>query len=142
MKLTRKTEHATRLLLILAHQEVKTGLQIPISIETMTTGTNLSKHFMEQVGRNLREAGLIAAVRGPSGGYILDKQVDDISMRDVMIAVKEDYKNAPKFNKSIKDTGSIKTADVKRFKFFLENVDYGLNRELNVTIGELMREVK
>lgn len=38
-------------------------------IQSVADSLKLSAHFLEQVARQLRIAGLIASVRGPGGGY-------------------------------------------------------------------------
>jgi len=67
MKLTRKLEIGINAVNIL---KTKTG---PTRVVDMTVDVGTTVNFLEQIMRNLREAGIVSVKRGPGGGYILNK---------------------------------------------------------------------
>ena len=48
----------------------------------------MSLNFLEQIARKLRIAGILRVVRGPGGGYIIDKEIHLISIGDLLEANK------------------------------------------------------
>lgn len=57
----------------------------PVKLETISKKHTESLHFLEQVARKLRVAGLISAVRGPGGGYVLKvTHLDLLKLHDVL----------------------------------------------------------
>ena len=49
----------------------------------------LSLSYLEQLFARLRRQGLVASVRGPGGGYCLARELDTISVADIIQAVDE-----------------------------------------------------
>lgn len=88
MKLTRKLEIGINAVNVL---KSKTG---PTKVADMTTDVGTTVNFLEQIMRNLREAGIVSVKRGPGGGYILNKEVPVTAMQ-----VAEALKSAPVGNK-------------------------------------------
>lgn len=59
----------------------------PVSLrEVVQINENMSLNFLEQIARKLRIAEILTVVRGPGGGYILDKSSDQISIGDLLDA--------------------------------------------------------
>ena len=56
----------------------------PVTTEEIATGLGLSSSYTESILKELREAGLIRAHRGPGGGYQLRGSPEDISLWDVV----------------------------------------------------------
>jgi Rrf2 family protein len=80
MWITKKTDYATRALLVLTLatsdrllklQEISQRAEVPIS-------------FLEQIMPQLRGAGLVRSARGPSGGYRLNHPPQDINLDRVV----------------------------------------------------------
>jgi len=65
MKLGKKAQYAILLVLYLA----RTGRARTVDA---AVALSLSTHFLEQVARKLRQAGILRSVRGPGGGYELE----------------------------------------------------------------------
>ena len=61
----------------------------PVTTEEIATGLGLSCSYTESILKELREAGLIRAHRGPGGGYCLARNALEISVADVILAVDE-----------------------------------------------------
>jgi len=56
----------------------------PVTTEEIAHGLKLSSSYTESILKELREAGLIRAHRGPGGGYQLRGNPEDISLWDVV----------------------------------------------------------
>jgi len=61
----------------------------PISIRNIAEKEKLSPEFLEQIFFKLKKAGLISSVRGPGGGFKLEKPKDSISIKSIFDAVGE-----------------------------------------------------
>jgi Rrf2 family protein len=57
------------------------------STRTIAEKTNISDGYLEQLFIPLRKAGIIRGIRGPQGGYLPGKSLDQISVGDVLRAV-------------------------------------------------------
>ena len=56
----------------------------PVTTEEIAHGLNLSSSYTESILKELREAGLIRAHRGPGGGYQIRGNPEDITLWDVV----------------------------------------------------------
>lgn len=63
--------------------------QHPVSRKEIARRQDISPHYMEQLFAKMRDAGLIKAVRGPGGGYLLSKSPEEITVGAVIRAVDE-----------------------------------------------------
>ncbi|MDB5658733.1 MAG: Rrf2 family transcriptional regulator [Cypionkella sp.] len=88
MKLSTKGRYAMVALCDLALAEVKGGGELT-SLAAIAKRQDLSLPYLEQLFVKLRRAGLVAAVRGPGGGYRLARSADSIRISEVMEAVEE-----------------------------------------------------
>ena len=59
----------------------------PVTTEEIASGLGLSSSYTESILKELREAGLIRAHRGPGGGYTLNRDASHISVADIIRAV-------------------------------------------------------
>lgn len=57
----------------------------PVSIKTLSSNAGLSPSYLEQIFSRFRKAGIVSSVRGPGGGYHLEKK--DLTVSDVIRAV-------------------------------------------------------
>jgi Rrf2 family protein len=57
------------------------------STRTIAEETGISDGYLEQLFIPLRKAGIIQGIRGPLGGYLPGKSLDDITVGDVLRAV-------------------------------------------------------
>jgi Rrf2 family iron-sulfur cluster assembly transcriptional regulator len=67
----------------------------PVSISQIAGKENLSPEFLEQIFFKLKRAGLIRSVRGPKGGFILNRDPGTITLKTVLDAVGEPLSPAP-----------------------------------------------
>jgi Rrf2 family protein len=85
MKLSTRARYALRAMVDLAmHCD-----QHPVSRKEISARQDISPHYMEQLFAKLRDAGIVEAVRGPGGGYLLAKAPEEITAGEVVRAVEE-----------------------------------------------------
>lgn len=85
MKLSSKGRYATMAMVDLAAQDQERA----VSMAEIAKRQGLSLPYLEQLFNKLRRAGLVAATRGPGGGYKLAAPADTIHLSDVLYAVDE-----------------------------------------------------
>jgi Rrf2 family iron-sulfur cluster assembly transcriptional regulator len=61
----------------------------PVSIGSIATEEDVSSEFLEQIFFKLKKAGLIRSIRGPGGGFVLNRTPGEISVQDILVAVGE-----------------------------------------------------
>ena len=64
----------------------------PVSLVEISIRQNISLSYLEQLFSKLKNKKLVKSVRGPSGGYILDKNPKDIKVSNIIFAVDEQVK--------------------------------------------------
>lgn len=69
---------------ILLLTEISKSQNEPISLQKIADKTGLSFLFLQKVAGILRKAGIIKATKGKSGGYILDRNISDISLKEII----------------------------------------------------------
>jgi len=62
----------------------------PVSLTDISNSQNIEISYLEQLFRKLRIAGIVKSVRGRNGGYAYAKDINRISIKDIMNAVDED----------------------------------------------------
>ena len=61
----------------------------PVSISSIANEEKVSSEFLEQIFFKLKKAGLIRSVRGPGGGFVLERKPSEITVHDILYAVGE-----------------------------------------------------
>jgi Rrf2 family protein len=56
----------------------------PVTIKEISERQNVSAQYLEQILNKLRKANLIRSIKGPGGGYILNKDPKDISIASIL----------------------------------------------------------
>lgn len=85
MRLTTKGRYAVTAMLDLAlHQHVG-----PISLSDISGRQEISLSYLEQLFSKLRKRELVASVRGPGGGYRLNRDASEICVAEIIDAVDE-----------------------------------------------------
>ena len=88
MKLTTKGRYAVMAMADLAtYQNGK-----PVSLTDISLRQNISLSYLEQLFSKLKYEKLVKSVRGPSGGYILERNPKDIRLSNIIFAVDEQVK--------------------------------------------------
>jgi Rrf2 family iron-sulfur cluster assembly transcriptional regulator len=85
MRLTTKGRYAVTAVLDLAfHQE-----NGPVSLAAISERQCISLSYLEQLFAKLRRNGVVTSTRGPGGGYSLQRNSNEISVSDIILAVDE-----------------------------------------------------
>ncbi len=83
MQVSRRVEYALRATIYLARQEADRAA----SVSEISSLESIPKKFLEKIIQDLIHAGLVRSRRGAHGGYLLARDPDDISFKEVMEAV-------------------------------------------------------
>ncbi len=88
MKLTTKGRYAVMAMADLAANQ---NTQ-PVSLNDISLRQNISLSYLEQLFAKLKSEKLVKSIRGPSGGYILEKNPKEITVSNIIYAVDEKVK--------------------------------------------------
>lgn len=83
MRLTTKGRYAVTALLDIALHRSRG----PISVMDIAQRQGISGAYLEQLLARLKKAGLLVSVRGPGGGYQLDRALSEITVSSIITAV-------------------------------------------------------
>lgn len=83
MKLSSRSQYAVTAMLELALHEKKR----PVTLFDISQKQKISLSYLEQLFAHLRRHELVKGRRGPGGGYVLARNVKDISIADIVSAV-------------------------------------------------------
>jgi len=87
MRLNAKGRYAvTAILDVALHDDEQ-----PVALAYIAKRQGISRPYLEQLFARLRRAGLVESVRGPGGGYRLAREVNEISVAEVIGAVDERF---------------------------------------------------
>ncbi|WP_092402781.1 MULTISPECIES: Rrf2 family transcriptional regulator [Candidatus Ichthyocystis] len=90
MRLTTKGRFAVTAMIDLALRE----LDRPVTLAGISERQKISLSYLEQLFGKLRKHGLVESIRGPGGGYIIARQMDKITVADIVTAVDEPIDSA------------------------------------------------
>ena len=83
MKISTKGRYGLRAIIDLAqYSEIE-----PVSINSIASRQGISERYLEQLMTLLKKADLIKSIRGAGGGYVLAKDMSEISVGDVLRAL-------------------------------------------------------
>ena len=85
MRLTTKGRYAVTAMLDLA---LHSG-QGPVRLSVISSRQQISLSYLEQLFAKLRRRGLVKSIRGPGGGYCLDRATEETFVADIIDAVDE-----------------------------------------------------
>ena len=137
MRLTSKGRYAVRAVLDLTFSS--NGR--PVRLQEISERQKISLHYLEQLFRRLRKGSVVKSVRGPGGGYVLARSMDDISIKDVLLSVGENINPAKDLigNDDIKSN----TVEFVLTKTYFENLGVLMQEYLTTTsIGDLIRKAR
>ena len=95
MQISTRSEYAIRALSELALNS--NGK--PLSISSICKNQSLPLKYTEQIFRKLKQNNLVKSIHGSQGGYLLGKDLSEISLKDILDSVED--------NKNIGDCSSI-----------------------------------
>lgn len=85
MRLTSKGRYAvTAMLDVALHTQAG-----PVPLADISERQDISLSYLEQLFSRLRKNGVVSSVRGPGGGYLLGREMSDISIGQIISAVDE-----------------------------------------------------
>ncbi|MBQ9580655.1 MAG: Rrf2 family transcriptional regulator [Lachnospiraceae bacterium] len=86
MKLSTKGRYGLRAFVDIATYSEKE----PVSLAEVAKRQDISISYLEQLMTKLKKANLVESVRGASGGYVLTRKPEEISVGDVLRALEGD----------------------------------------------------
>ena len=150
MRLTSKGRYAVRAMLDLTFNSNGN----PVRLQEISTRQSISLHYLEQLFRKLRTGKVVKSVRGPGGGYVLARAMDEISIKDVLDCVGENINPARDIlgvpssgieimkDESGNDINNV--VDTREFNLtrgYFENLGTLMQEYLaTTTLGDLMRK--
>lgn len=134
MRLTSKGRYAVRAMLDLTFHS--TGN--PVRLQEISSRQSISLHYLEQLFRKLRTGRVVKSVRGPGGGYVLARSMDEITVKDVLESVGENINPA----KDISGTPSsgIESKSLDGQDIRVETTEFNLTKGFFENLGLLMQE--
>lgn len=89
MRLTSKGRYAV---MAMADLALHGGGERAVPLQEVARRQEISLSYLEQLFSRLRQAGLVAGVRGPGGGYRLARVSGEVTIADIIAAVNEPIK--------------------------------------------------
>jgi Rrf2 family iron-sulfur cluster assembly transcriptional regulator len=105
MKLTTKGQYAIQAMIGIALHKTKS--KNPVSLREIADSQNVPLPFLEQIAIKLRQAGLVKSIRGPAGGYVLSRDIKQISLADIIQAVEGPLNVAPNSSRDFEVTNQL-----------------------------------
>lgn len=137
MRLTSKGRYATRAILDLTFSS--NGR--PVRLQEISERQKISLHYLEQLFRRLRKGNVVKSVRGPGGGYVLARSMDEIMVKDVLVSVGENINPA----KDLVGSDDLKsnTLEFILTKTYFEQLGALMEEYLATTsVGDLVRKAR
>lgn len=137
MKITTKGRYGLRALIDLAqYSEIE-----PVSISSIANRQGISERYLEQLMTMLKKAGLIKSIRGAGGGYVLAKELTEISVGDVLRALEGNLEPVECTAFSQDDTCAAAGGCVT--KYVWQRINESINRTVDeISLEQLVRESK
>lgn len=83
MLLTKASEYALLSILCIS------GKKEPIDVENLSAGLMISRSFLAKILQKLTKAGILKSFKGVKGGFMLAKEISDITVLDIIRAVED-----------------------------------------------------
>ena len=80
--ITQKMKYALKALLVLGDE--RRGANVALRIEDIAQRSEAPKRFLEHILLELKNAGILASTRGRSGGYMLIKDPESLSLPELL----------------------------------------------------------
>ena len=104
MKVSKKARYGLRALVDLAvHIQ-----ECPVPLVEIAKRQEMSLNYLEQVLGALRKAGIVKSMKGPKGGYSLDKEPKEITVEEILAAVEGKFCIVEK--KEVKELDALQRA--------------------------------
>jgi Rrf2 family protein len=83
IRVNRQVDYALQLLTALG----KVTKDEVLSLREFSRESTISFLLLQKIAKSLREAGLVSAERGPYGGYLLQRPLEQIQLKEVIEAI-------------------------------------------------------
>ena len=131
MNFTKRTEYALRALIEIGNSKNNK----PVKRSNIAKNQDISAQFLEQVFLPLMKNDIIRSIRGPGGGFILNKSADKITVWDI-------YNSVEKVTKLASDSKSSKKGDLaitNKIQNVWQSVDDGLFETMqSITLDKII----
>ena len=135
MKLSTKGRYGLRALIDLAQYSG----EAPVSITSISARQELSERYLEQLMSMLKKAGLVKSIRGAGGGYVLAKDMAEISVGDVLRALEGSLE--PVECAGLEPDGGCKAADYCVTKYVWQRTNDSISRTVDeIRLDQLVEE--
>ena len=137
MKISTKGRYGLRALIDLAqYSEIE-----PVSISSIATRQAISEGYLEQLMSMLKKAGLIKSIRGAGGGYVLARDMSEISVGDVLRALEGSLQ--PVECAAFSQEESCEASDGCVTKYVWQRINESINQTVNeISLKQLVEESK
>lgn len=137
MKLSTKGRYGLRAIIDLARYSENE----PVSISSISARQDISERYLEQLVGLLRKAGLVKSIRGASGGYVLAREISEISVGDVLRALEGDLE--PVKCMAFEDGGGCSASGECVTKYVWQKINESISQTVdNMKLSELVNESK
>jgi Rrf2 family iron-sulfur cluster assembly transcriptional regulator len=137
MRLTSKGRYAVRAMLDLTTHSNGN----PVRLQEISTRQNISLHYLEQLFRKLRNGQAVKSVRGPGGGYVLARPMDQITVKDILDCVGENINPAKDIIGT--EAEAANSVEFELSKNYFQNLGIIMREYLATTsLGDLVRKAK
>lgn len=137
MRLTSKGRYAVRAMLDLTTHSNGN----PVRLQEISTRQNISLHYLEQLFRKLRNGQAVKSVRGPGGGYVLARPMDQITVKDILDCVGENINPAKDIIGT--EAEAANTVEFELSKNYFQNLGTIMRDYLATTsLGDLVRKAR
>jgi len=131
LRLSKKSRYGLRALVDLSVR----AKEEQISLNSIAERNNISLQYLEQVFAALRRAGIVKSIKGPQGGYLLDKDADKITVLEIVKALEGSYELE---NEEISDKIKCKEISMSIQDLIIDPVNAKLHEILeSVTLQDL-----
>ncbi len=137
MKISTKGRYGLRALIDLAqYSEIE-----PVSINNIAARQGISERYLEQLMTLMKKAGLIKSIRGAGGGYVLAKDMSEISVGDVLRALEGSLE--PVECTAFRPEDSCEAAGGCVTKYVWQRINESINQTVDeISIRQLVEESK
>lgn len=137
MKISTKGRYGLRALIDLAgYSEIE-----PVSISSIATRQGISERYLEQLMTLMKKAGLVQSIRGAGGGYVLAKDISEISVGDVLRALEGNLE--PVECAALKPEDTCEAAGGCVTKYVWQRINESINRTVDeIDLKQLVDESK
>lgn len=133
MRISSRCEYGLRAMVYLAGHDA--GRPVPLS--EIAAAESIPAPFLERILAKLREAGLVKATRGVSGGYRLTQAAADVHVGEVVTALEGPLSLVG----CVPDRGACKRAESCASRIVWRRLDNAITGALNgITLEDLTKE--